>query len=155
MPRTWVASETETETVAALLVEFRDWWGRDRPSAESFRRSVKRLQGDPNTDFLLGAEAEGEPALGVCQLRYRFGIWHAADDCWLEDLFVREAGRRSGIGRALVKAAVRRARDRGCARIELDANEANPAAIALYEGLGFSSRSDPPSGRNLLLRLTL
>jgi ribosomal protein S18 acetylase RimI-like enzyme len=54
-----------------------------------------------------------------------------------------------------MEAAFDRARKRGCARIELDVNEANPAAMALYESLGFESWSDPPGGRNLLMRRRL
>jgi ribosomal protein S18 acetylase RimI-like enzyme len=54
-----------------------------------------------------------------------------------------------------VEAALERARERGCARVELDVNAANPVALALYESLGFESWSDPPGGRNLLMRRRL
>ena len=133
------------------MIGFRDWWGREQPSDASFEAGVRRLLADPNTEFLLG----GEPAAGVCQLRYRYGLWHDGEDCWLEDLFVEETARGSGLGRALVEAAIGRARERGCARVELDVNEANPAALALYESLGFESWSDPPGGRSLLMRRRL
>jgi GNAT superfamily N-acetyltransferase len=133
------------------MIGFRDWWGREQPSDASFEAGVRRLLADPNTEFLLG----GEPAAGVCQLRYRYGLWYDGEDCWLEDLFVEEAARGSGLGRALVEAAIGRGRERGCARVELDVNEANPAALALYESLGFESWSDPPGGRSLLMRRRL
>jgi ribosomal protein S18 acetylase RimI-like enzyme len=54
-----------------------------------------------------------------------------------------------------VEASFDRARERGCARIELDANEANAAAVELYRSLGFESWSDPPGGNNLLMRRRL
>ncbi len=47
----------------------------------------------------------------------------------------------SGLGRALAEACVERARLRGCARIQLDSNERNGAAAALYSSLGFESGS--------------
>jgi GNAT superfamily N-acetyltransferase len=153
--RVWLASEAEAEHVAALFAGFRDWWGFEGPSDDGFRQGVQRLIGDPNTEFLLGAAGPTEDAAAFCQLRYRFGVWHQAGDCWLEDLFVREEARRAGLGSALVEAAIERARWRGCARIELGANEANPAAIALYEKLGFSAWHDPPGGRNLQMRIRL
>ncbi|MBA2439740.1 MAG: GNAT family N-acetyltransferase [Thermoleophilaceae bacterium] len=153
MVRVWRAEAGEAEVVAGLLGEFRDWLGLSRPSAESLVAGVGRLIEQTDTEYLLGS-AGSEPA-GVCQLRFRFGVWHAAEDCWLEDLFVREDRRRSGLGAALVEAALGRARKRGCARVELDVNEANSAALALYERFGFGARSDSFGGRDLLMRLPL
>ena len=37
----------------------------------------------------------------------------------------------AGLSAALVEAALRRARDRGCGRVELDVNEGNAPAAAL------------------------
>jgi ribosomal protein S18 acetylase RimI-like enzyme len=146
-----LATADDAADVARLMIGFRNWWQRDEPDDASFEAGVKRLLSDPNTDFLLG----GEPAAGVCQLRYRFAVWTGTEDCSLEDIFVEPQARGSGLGRALAEAALERARERGCARVELDVNEANPAALALYESLGFESWSDPPGGRNLLMRRRL
>ena len=43
-----------------------------------------------------------------------------------------------------------RARERGCKRIELDVNEDNAAALALYEACGFLTEPKPP-GRTLFI----
>jgi ribosomal protein S18 acetylase RimI-like enzyme len=133
------------------MIGFRNWWQREEPDDAAFEAGVARLLSDPNTEFLLG----GDPAVGVCQLRYRFAVWTGTEDCCLEDIFVEERARGSGLGRALAEAALERARVRGCARVELDVNDANAAALALYESLGFESWSDPPGGRNLLMRRRL
>jgi ribosomal protein S18 acetylase RimI-like enzyme len=146
-----LATEKEAAEVARLMIGFRNWWSREEPGDAVFEAGVRRLLADPNTEFLLA----GDPALGVCQLRYRYGVWHDGEDCCLEDIFVEKEARGSGLGKALVEAAFARARERGCARIELDVNEANPVALALYESLGFESWSDPPGGRNLLMRRRL
>jgi ribosomal protein S18 acetylase RimI-like enzyme len=146
-----LATPKDAADVARLMIGFRNWWQRDEPDDASFEAGVKRLLSDPNTDFLLG----GDPAAGVCQLRYRFAVWTGTEDCSLEDIFVEPEARGSGLGRALAEAALARARERGCARVELDVNEANAAALALYESLGFESWSDPPGGRNLLMRRRL
>ena len=123
-----------------LLGEFRDWWGYEAPSDDAIRESVARLIEDPATEFLLGAPAaeSGSPAVGLVQLRFRHSVWTGSDDAWLEDLWVRESARRTGLGRALTEFAFERARARGCARIQLDVNTANENAKALYESLGFS-----------------
>ncbi len=146
-----LASRDDAADVARLMIGFRNWWQRDEPDDARFEAGVRRLLADPSTEFLIG----GEPVAGVCQLRYRYGVWLDSEDCCLEDLFVAEEARGTGLGRALAEAALQRARERGCARVELDVNEANPAALALYESLGFESWSDPPGGRNLLMRLRL
>jgi GNAT superfamily N-acetyltransferase len=149
-----LAQPHEAEAVAALLIAFRDHLGYDRPSDNAVLAGVERLLEDPQTDFLV-AEHDGAPA-GVCQLRYRWGLWLAGTDCLLEDLFVAEAARGRGVGRALVAAALARARERGCRRVELDTNEANAEALALYGSFGFrNENASYGGGRDLYLRLHL
>jgi len=152
--KVWRATPEEAETVARLLLAFRDWMGRDHPSGQSLRKGVARLIEEPQTEYLLGAADPGEAPAGVCQLRFRHGLWHEATDCWLEDLYVSDDARGAGLGRALVDAVADRARTRGCARVELDVSDANPPALALYEAAGFATGKDPGT-RDLLMRLAL
>lgn len=137
---TWRASASEAEIVARLMVEFRNHLGKREPADESFRTSVERLISDPDTEFWLAATDGGEAA-AICQLRFRHSVWTGVEDCWLEDLFVRADSRGEGLGRALAQRAIERARERGCARVELDTNEDNHTARGLYESLGFSVRN--------------
>ena len=149
-PRLWTATAGDLEEVAALIAAFRSWWGKEEPTLEQIRQTAETLLHDPNTEFLLAAPGQSTPPAGVCQLRYRLSIWTGADDCWLEDLYVEDAARGSGLGRALVNAALERATARGCRRMELDVNEQNSAAIAFYESLGFTTEPKPP-GRTLFV----
>jgi ribosomal protein S18 acetylase RimI-like enzyme len=146
-----LATEDDAREVARLIAAFRDWQGRDEPSDASIEQSVRLLIRDPNTEYLLA----GDPPAGVLQLRFRHSVWTGSDDAHLEDLFVDESVRGSGLGRALVDEALRRARRRGCARIELDANEANETALRLYRSVGFGSWSDAAGGNDLFMRLRL
>jgi ribosomal protein S18 acetylase RimI-like enzyme len=134
----WLASPNEASTVARLLVRFRDHYGRSSPSEESFLTSVQQLIGRSDTEFWLAAAEHPAPATGICQLRFRHSVWTAAEDCWLEDLYVAPEARGLGLGRALVQRTLDRARERGCHRVELDTNEDNHQAIGLYRSLGFS-----------------
>ena len=136
--RVWRATPAEAEQVAALLAAFRDHLGYDGPDDAALLASVKRLIGRDDAEYLLGAPGDG-PAAGVVQVRYRWGIWWDAEDCWLEDLFVAAEARGSGLGRALTEAVIERARERGCGRVELDVNSENAAAQALYRSLGFDT----------------
>ena len=137
--------------MADLLGAFRDWWGYEAPSDAALRASVERLLSEgAATEFLLGAAGDAEAA-GVCQLRFRHSVWTGSDDAWLEDLYVRDAARRTGLGRALAEFAIERARGRDCGRIQLDVNTGNEPAHALYRSLGFESYADPPGGETLMM----
>lgn len=136
-PRVWEAGEDDLERVAGLLGEFREWFGSPAPDRRGMLASVARIRESGSGIYLLAARGDGDPE-GVCQLRFRWSVWTGSDDAWLEDLFVRESARRSGLARALTSAAIERSRVRGCARIELDVDEANPAALGLYRSLGFA-----------------
>jgi len=135
-----LADPRDAETVARLIIGFRDHLGYDWPSDNAFLAGVEKLLDDPNTDFLLG-ETDGHAA-GVVVLRYRLGLWRAGTDCLVEDVFVEEQARGSGLGRTLMDAAITRARERGARRMELDTNDSNAPAIALYESLGFRNGGD-------------
>ncbi len=150
--RVWRAEPQEAEIVALLLVDFRNHLGLSWPSDNAFLAGVERLIEDPATAYVIGSPNDDAPPGGVAQVRFRYGLWWAADDCLLEDLFVREEARGSGLGRALVEAVVDLARERGCRRVELDVNEGNAAALALYESLGFSAQDGFYGRRNLFMR---
>ncbi len=150
-PRAWRAEPREAEAVAGLLVDFRDHLGLGWPSDNAFLASVERLFEDPATEFLLAAPGDAAPPAAILQLRFRFSVWKAAPDAWIEDLFVAPPARREGLGDALVALAAERALARGARRIELDCNESNAAALTLYERHGFQPRSKGGEGRDLLL----
>ncbi|MDP1850487.1 MAG: GNAT family N-acetyltransferase [Solirubrobacteraceae bacterium] len=149
--RAWLAGPDDAEVVADLLVAFRDHMGVDWPSQNAFLASVERLMDDLDTDFLLAAPDGDAPPAGVLQLRFRFSVWKAAPDAWIEDVYVAPQARRSGVGDALVARAIERAAERGAHRVELDCNEDNAGALALYERHGFSARSKRSEGRDLFL----
>ena len=154
-PHAWVAGPDEAATVARLLTGFRDHLGKDWPSDNAFLAGVEKLIAQRDTVFVIGSADPDAPPAGVVALRFRHSLWTAADDCLIEDVFVADDARGSGLGRALMVAALDVARKRGCRRAELDVNEANPAALGLYESLGFGRKSTPWDGRDLFLNIRL
>jgi GNAT superfamily N-acetyltransferase len=127
------AGPQDAALVASLLMAFRDWMGYPPPEVETVPATIATLIEDPNTLYLLAGDA------GFAQLRFRLSAWTGVEDCWLEDVFVRESARGTGLGRALVEEALAVARARGCRRIELDVQSDNTGAMALYESCGFSA----------------
>jgi ribosomal protein S18 acetylase RimI-like enzyme len=130
-----IAGPADVAVVTGLIADFRDFLEADSPANSEIEAVVSTLIEDRQTEYLL----IGEPAAGFVQLRFRLSVWNGTEDAWLEDAFVREDARRSGYGRMLVEAAVARARARGCSRIQLETNQNNERAVALYESVGFKA----------------
>ena len=61
---------------------------------------------------------------------------NAADEAELLTLAVAPACRRSGLGRALLEAAIATLRESGAKQLFLEVDEGNEAALALYRSLG-------------------
>jgi ribosomal protein S18 acetylase RimI-like enzyme len=141
-----VAGPEDAGVVADLLIAFRDWMGYPTPPDETVRTTVAKLIEDPNTVYLLAGDD------GLAQLRFRLSAWTGVEDCWLEDVFVRDSARGAGVGRALVAEALSHARARECVRIELDVQADNTPALALYERSGFSTT---PKGETHTLFLSM
>ncbi|HEX8084010.1 MAG TPA: GNAT family N-acetyltransferase [Solirubrobacteraceae bacterium] len=149
----WRAEPHEAEAVARLIVELRDHLGLDWPSANAFLAGVERLIEERDTAFLLAAPDDDSPPSGVAQVRFRYGLWWAADDCLLEDLFVREEARGQGVGRALVQGVIDLARERGSRRIEAHLAAGDDAGAAIFRDAGFSAEAPRPAPRTVLTRV--
>jgi ribosomal protein S18 acetylase RimI-like enzyme len=59
---------------------------------------------------------------------------------WIEDVVVSDSARGRGVGEALSRAAIERARDQGARTVELTSRPQRTAANALYQKLGFIRR---------------
>jgi GNAT superfamily N-acetyltransferase len=110
--------------------------GKENPADLSpYRAALAELaQGDGG---VLVAEVEGR-VVGVCQLIIFRHLQARGGRCAeLESVHVHPDYRRRGIGRRLMQAAVGRAGDLGCYRLQLTSNNARPEAHRFYEELGF------------------
>ncbi len=134
-----IAGPADVATVTRLVAGFRDFLDSSGPTNAEIEATVSVLVKDRSTEFLL----IGEPEVGFAQVRFRLSVWTGTEDAWLEDIFVDEAARGNGYGRILLEATIARARARGCARIQLDANRENVAAVKLYESIGFAASHNP------------
>ena len=134
-----IAGPSDVATTVRLIGGFRDFLESTGPTNAELEMTVSELIGDRHTEFLL----VGDPEVGFAQLRFRLSVWTGSEDAWLEDVFVEPEARGEGHGRLLVEAAIQRARSRGCARIQLDANQKNHGAVKLYESLGFKPVHNP------------
>ncbi len=81
------------------------------------------------------AEVGGKTA-GFALFHPTFSTWECNAGIWLEDLYVEEELRRSGVGEALLVHLARLAVERGAARLEWAALDWNTPALRFYEKLG-------------------
>jgi GNAT superfamily N-acetyltransferase len=81
------------------------------------------------------ARYDGEPA-GLALWFQSFSTWTGLPGLWLEDLFVRPAFRRNGIGRALLAYLARLCVERGYGRFEWSVLDWNTPAVDFYRSLG-------------------
>jgi len=94
--------------------------------------------GDNPSFRALMAEWDGQPA-GYAVFFGYYSTW-AGRGLFLEDLFVREAFRRRGIGQALLASVARIAVEEHCYGIHWEVLDWNNKAIALYKALGAEFR---------------
>lgn len=137
-----VARPDDAPAVGRLLDAFNREFDDPTPGAEVLARRMAELTAGGDTVVLLGG---GGPD-GIAVLRFRRSIWSEGLECYLAELYVVPERRRRGLGRALMESAFSLARERGAAYMDLNTSEADVAAIALYEQLGFSSREGKPEG---------
>ncbi|UOK71181.1 GNAT family N-acetyltransferase [Ancylobacter polymorphus] len=76
-------------------------------------------------------------AVGLCLYTYAFSGWRGRPGVFIEDLYVAETERGSGLGRALLAAVIAREAPKGCSFIKLHVDKANAGAQAFYARLGF------------------
>lgn len=84
----------------------------------------------------------GDDPAGFALYFFNFSTFLARPGLYLEDLFVKPAWRKHGIGRALLAALARIAIDRGCGRMEWSVLNWNELALRVYRGIGAQPLSD-------------
>lgn len=123
------------EDFADALALARELYGLPDTDPEPHRARFDALINDVDAiPFLALAD---ERPVGFSGARLRRRLNHATFEGWVSDLFVREAARGRGIGRALVGAAVAEWRLRGGHQVMLEVAYERRAARALYEAMGF------------------
>ena len=83
----------------------------------------------------LVAEVDGEP-IGLALYFHNFSTFLARRGIYLEDLYVKPAFRKHGVGRALLRRLASIAVERGCGRFEWAVLDWNVDAMRFYESLG-------------------
>jgi GNAT superfamily N-acetyltransferase len=129
------ATPDDTPLLLALFGELAEYENLTHIMRADERRLAAALFGARPVAEALIAERDGEAA-GYAIFFPTFSSFLANAGMWLEDLFVRPAHRRHGVGRALLGAVAARTRELGGERLEWAALDWNELALGFYRSLG-------------------
>jgi ribosomal protein S18 acetylase RimI-like enzyme len=136
------ATDIDMAVAGRLLHDFNREFAEPTPPPEILADRLRQLVAGGDTVVLLA----GQDPVGVAVLRLRCAIWSPGLECYLAELYVVPEQRRRGVGRALMEAAVREAREHGANTMDIGVDEPDLAARRLYESMGFTNRTGGPDG---------
>src|SRR4051794_40798637 len=129
------AMPADAAIIASLVRELADYeklLHEAKATTADFQRELESA--NPVIRVLI-AEWAGAP-VGFALYFFNFSTFVGRPGLYLEDLFVRPAERSRGIGRELLRALARVARERGCGRMEWAVLDWNEPALRFYKSLG-------------------
>jgi ribosomal protein S18 acetylase RimI-like enzyme len=125
------ATAADADTIVRIICELAALSGGKAAVDSEY---VGRYLAFPGRTVLL-AETAGEH-VGLLAYSLDPNLYHAADGCLIEDLYVRPAWRGRGVGRALVAHVMAEAAKQGWAEVSVSTDRDNRAALSLYRGMG-------------------
>ena len=143
--------EHASAVLAMLDAYSADPMGDGRPlSADARANVIAKLRAHPTTLVFLAFHAGGPAGIATC---FRgFSTFAARPLINVHDFFVGPALRGRGIGRALMAAVERKARETGCCKLTLEVLDNNTPAQRLYGSWGFSqARYSEAAGKAIFL----
>ena len=128
----------ELAPLLALIAAYQRFYGATEPDDAHNAKFFARFVAPSEVGMLLGAfddETSSVPDGYAC-LYWTFSSVSATDVVLLNDLYVCPERRGSGVGEALIAAAMAIARDRGAAYVRWFTAQDNHRAQRLYERIG-------------------
>lgn len=122
--------------IAELLADDGLGRGRERPGDPAYDKAFERMAGQPGNVYLLAVEDEA--ILACLQYTLIHGLSRlGASRAQIEGVRVHGGQRGRGLGHLLMQAAIDRARDDGCALVQLTTDVSRTDARRFYESLDF------------------
>ncbi|MFD8499502.1 GNAT family N-acetyltransferase [Amycolatopsis sp. NPDC059657] len=126
--------ESDVDAVVQLCHELADYEKAPQDCHLTPAQLHKALFSDAPALFGHVAEEDGE-VVGCALWFLNFSTWRGVHGIYLEDLYVSESHRGSGLGKALLAALAEECVDRGLERLEWSVLDWNPAT-EFYKALG-------------------
>lgn len=142
------ATAQDIDAMAPLLAEIMLHHAVAPHDPAGLRQVLETAMSEPNHLFML-AETDDGAIAGMCALVLTYSTWSAGMVCELQDVIVNQPFRQNGVGRGMVEAAGKLARDRGCVRLYLLAEYWNLDAHTFYRSLGLVEKTSMYFERDL------
>ncbi len=136
-----LATRDDLAAIVRLIAD--DGLGRGREDlsdtlASCYSDAFAAIEADPNNEIAV-MELDGA-VVGCLQLTFipglsRQGAWRAQ----IESVRIASALRGKGLGRGFFEWAIARAKDKGCALVQLTTDKSRAEAHRFYESLGFTA----------------
>jgi len=104
--------------------------------AEQLRSAVAAMLENPELGFFLMARQNGQ-VVGLACVSFCWTLEYGGKSAWLDELYILPPYRGAGLGGALLQAALSRARELGCAAVDLEVDIEHRRAENLYRRAGF------------------
>ena len=148
-PRIRLADRDDADAIGRLLYAFNREFDEPTPEPSALAERIRQLLDGGDTLVMLAGDGPdggngpdgGDEPDGLAVLRFRAAIWSTGLECYLAELYVTPARRGQGLGRALMEAVLREARNRGADTMDIGVDEPDLVARRLYESLGFTNRA--------------
>ena len=141
-----IDADLENEQHQAAILEMLEEYARgqldpgEQIDPEALARVISGLRDHPTSLVFLALEDELAVGFAVC---FRlFSTFAGKPSLNIHDFAARATHRRHGVGRCLMAAIEKRAREMGCCKLTLEVLDRNEPAKRLYESVGFHAAGD-------------
>lgn len=134
-PRVRQAERSDLPGIVPLFDAYRVFY--EQPSDLAAAEAYLDARFESGDSTILLASPDGEAPVGFTRLSPAYSSVLMQRIFVLDDLFVAPAGRRLGVGKALLEAAHEFSRDAGAARVSLRTAVTNAPAQQLYRAMGY------------------
>lgn len=129
------ASEKDTPLILDLLYEL----GRPKPKNNSqlhtFKRLIKKCLSDKDKEILVAQNKTD--VVGMVCIMYLSRLNQEFFEMYIPELIVTKKYQNQGIGKKLIKACIKLAKDKKCHRIRLESGNQRKESHLFYKNIGF------------------
>jgi diamine N-acetyltransferase len=125
------AEEQDLDTIFRLIKEFAEF----QQTPEKVIITAEQMKKDRHLFRCFVAETNSNEIVGFASFFFTYYSW-SGKALYLDDLYVREAFRKQGIGKKLLHAVIELAKAERCRKVRWQVSKWNENAIGFYKRLG-------------------